>query len=78
MSWTPVDGATSYELVVHDAAGAPLWAWSGADTMVVLGGVERADDAEGPTLDGGASVRVYALDAANGLVGVSAWTPAGG
>lgn len=78
MSWAPVDGAVSYELAVHDAGGNPVWAWTGADTSVVLGGVERAADAEGPTLDGAGTVRVYALDAGNALVGVSAWTPVGG
>lgn len=73
-SWPEVPGATAYELVVHAADGTPLWAWTGVAATVPLGGVERGVDEQGPTLTGPAQVRVYALDAASRLVGVSPWT----
>lgn len=40
LSWTGVDGAVLYRVVVVDADGAPYWAWSGSETQVPVGGVE--------------------------------------
>ena len=74
-TWAAVAGATSYELVVHGADGRPVWAWTGASTSVSLGGVERPADAEGPTLTGPSTVRVYAFDATAHLLAISPWTP---
>jgi len=72
-TWAPAANAASYQLVVQTADGVPLWAWTGAQTSVVLGGTERAADVEGPTLVGASRVRVYALDAAFTVVAVSGW-----
>jgi len=72
-TWSPPAAAASYQLVVQTADGAPLWAWTGSETSVVLGGAERAADVEGPTLAGPSRVRVYAFDAALTLVAVSSW-----
>lgn len=74
-TWAAVAGASSYELVVHAGDGSPSWAWTGIETTVPLGGVERATDQEGPTLTGPSTVRVYAFDASTHLVGISPWTP---
>lgn len=74
-TWVPVGGTTGYQLVVHGGDGSPLWAWTGVDTTVPLGGIERSTDQEGPTLTGPSTVRVYAFDASTRLIGISAWTP---
>ena len=72
-TWVPPASAASYQLVVQTAEGVPLWAWTGQDTSVVLGGAEQAADVEGPTLTGASRVRVYAFDAAFTVVAVSGW-----
>jgi hypothetical protein len=77
-SWTAPATAVDYELVVQDAGGTPLWAWTGAEVTVVLGGAARAREVEGPTLTGPSQVRVFAFDATGALVGTSAWTPLAG
>lgn len=73
-AWVAPAGAASYQLVVQTADGTPVWGWTGADLGVVLGGIDRPADVEGPTLAGPSRVRVYALDAGNALVAISAWT----
>lgn len=72
-TWAAAPAAASYQVFVQTADGAPLWAWIGAETSVVLGGAERAADVEGPTLTGPSRVRVYAFDAALTVVAVSSW-----
>ena len=72
-TWAAAPGAASYQLAVQSADGVPVWAWSGDETSVVLGGAERAADVEGPTLTGPSRVRVYAFDAAFTVVAVSSW-----
>lgn len=42
LSWSAVDGAALYRVVVVDGDGAPYWAWSGSDTEVFVGGVDDA------------------------------------
>ena len=76
--WTAPAAAASSQLVVQTEDGTPLWAWTGVETQVVLGGTSRPTDVEGPTLTGPSRVRVYAFDGSNALVGVSSWTPAPG
>ena len=41
LSWTPVDGADLYQVVVLGADGEPFWAWSGAETSINVGGSEE-------------------------------------
>ncbi|MCU1395884.1 MAG: hypothetical protein JWM34_4312 [Ilumatobacteraceae bacterium] len=72
-SWAAVAGAAGYELVVQGADGTPVWAWTGADTSIVLGGADHTGDVEGPTLAGPSRVRVYALAGDQSLVAVSGW-----
>lgn len=43
LSWSPVDGAAAYDLIVLDAERRPYWGWSGADTSVHLGGVSNPE-----------------------------------
>ena len=69
----PSASAVRYQLVVQTADGTPVWAWTGTDTKTVLGGVERPDNVEGPTLIGPSRVRVYALADDGSLAGVSPW-----
>ena len=76
--WTASVAAASYQLVVQTEDGTPLWAWTGVETQVLLGGTSRPTDVEGPTLTGPSRVRVYAFDGSNALVGVSSWTTAPG
>ena len=72
--WTaPSASPVRYQLVVQTADGTPVWAWTGTDTKTVLGGVERPDNVEGPTLIGPSRVRVYALADDGSFAGVSAW-----
>jgi hypothetical protein len=77
-SWTAPANAASYQLVVQDATGAPVWGWAGRDTTVPLGGVARPADAEGPTLVGPSRVRVYAFAADSSAIAVSPWVPLAG
>jgi len=77
-TWTAPANAASYQLVVQDATGVPVWGWTGTDTTIVLGGVVRAADAEGPTLTGPSRVRVYAFGADSSPVAVSPWVALAG
>lgn len=43
LAWDSVEGASTYDLIVLDAAGTPYWAWSGEATGVHLGGVENPE-----------------------------------
>lgn len=38
LSWTPVDGAATYRVIVLSADGTPHWAWTGAETQINVGG----------------------------------------
>lgn len=63
LSWEGVDGATEYQLSIVLDDGTPLWAWSGPETSVALGGGSDAlpDDTPGARLDGPAHWDVVAL-----------------
>jgi len=74
-TWTAPANAVDYQLVVQDASGTPLWAWTGTGTSIVLGGAERAPEVEGPALTGPGQVRVFAFGADGAVVGSSGWTP---
>ena len=76
-SWDAVDGAASYMLAVLTAEGEPLWAWSGAETTVILGGWPEPPIAEapGPLLLGPGTWFVVAFDAAGLPVANSVMRP---
>ena len=74
-SWTAPAEAVSYQLTVQSADGTPVWGWTGGESEIVLGGAARPANVEGPTLVGPSRVRVYAFDAGNVLIAVSAWVP---
>jgi hypothetical protein len=65
-AWEAVDGATTYQLAVLNADGVPLWAWTGPETTVILGGWPEAPipQAPGPLLEGPGTWFVFAFDAA--------------
>ncbi|MCL4473663.1 MAG: hypothetical protein M1539_04235 [Actinobacteria bacterium] len=71
--WKPVDGAVSYRLVILDGGGNVLWAWTGPDTKVNLGGLqfERPEGVGGPVLTSGSSWSVVAFDANGNPVATS-------
>lgn len=77
-SWIAPAGAASYQLIVQAADGTPVWGWTGVETTVPLGGVDRPAEVEGPTLSGPSRVRVYALDAADALIAISGWVSVAG
>lgn len=72
-AWESADGAVSYRLVVLDGSGALLWAWTGADTRVNLGGLpgERPEGVGGPVITAGSSWSVVAFDGSGKAVAVS-------
>lgn len=65
LAWEPVDGATTYDVVVSTVDGAPYWAWRGTEQQVWLGGSQNAPapDTEGPILVGPMLLTVFASDA---------------
>lgn len=73
LRWNPVAGAVSYQVAVHTAADAPLWAWTGTATSVVFGGWTDPPPHEVPglSLTGAAVWFVVAVDAAGVPVAVS-------
>ena len=74
--WEPVEGASTYRLVVLNAQGQATWAWEGAETSVPLGGVaDRPEGSEGPVLTPGSSWSVAALDAEGHVLAASELRP---
>ncbi len=74
--WEPVEGASTYRLVVLNAEGQATWAWEGAETSVPLGGVaDRPEGSEGPVLTPGSSWSVAALDAEGHVLAASELRP---
>lgn len=52
LTWEPVVGASTYDVIVNTLDGGPYWAWRGATSEVWLGGHEPEPDpdTEGPVL----------------------------
>jgi hypothetical protein len=74
--WEPVDGASSYRLVVIDADGNATWAWEGPETSTTLGGVlAQPPEAGGPVITPGSSWSVPALDRDGHALAVSPLRP---
>lgn len=67
LEWEAVEGASSYDVVLDDADGAPYWAWSGSDTRVQVG-----DGAIDPSVTDGMTWSVSAYDADGALLAGSA------
>ncbi len=61
--WEAVPDAALYRLVVSDPDGEVLWAWSGTETKVNLGGLpeERPADVAGPVITPGSTWSVVAF-----------------
>lgn len=70
--WQSVEAAASYELAVTGPNG-PIWAWSGAETAVWLGGLpfERPPGVGGPILESGSCWSVVARDADGHAIAIS-------
>lgn len=70
--WESVEGASRYELAVTGPNG-PIWAWSGAETTVWLGGLpfERPAGVGGPILESGSCWSVVARDADGHAIAIS-------
>ncbi len=71
--WKSVTDASLYRLVVKDADGEVLWAWSGTGTKVNLGGLpdERPADISGPVVTPGSTWSVVAFGGSGEAVAVS-------
>jgi hypothetical protein len=74
MSWQPVDGATSYWLVVRDADERPYWAWTGNDTRVRVGGGDNPDTNQTAVVHEAMTWSVAAFDGQGRLIAISPWT----
>jgi hypothetical protein len=73
-TWSRVDGAAEYRLVILGPDGKPLWAWSGADTSVVLWNLPEPQKslAFAPTIAPGSTWTVAAVDATGRVLAASA------
>lgn len=71
LAWAPVDGAATYWLVLHDAAGRVYWAWTGVETQVRVGGGDRPELNQTAALHEPMTWSVTAADAAGNIVGFS-------
>lgn len=71
--WPAVPGAVEYRIAVAQTGGNS-WAWSGADTQVVLGGGAQDRDGLGFRLTGEATLFVAAVDAAGTVLEVARYT----
>jgi hypothetical protein len=73
-AWEPVEGVATYRLGVVDGDGNATWAWEGAATSVVLGGVpDRRPEEGGPVVTPGSAWSVVALDEGGTIVAISPW-----
>lgn len=71
LSWSPVDGAMSYWLVLRDADGRPYWAWTGNDTSVRVGGGDSSEPNQTATLHEEMTWSVAAFDEEENLIALS-------
>lgn len=71
LSWQPVDGAASYWLVLHDADGAPYWAWTGTETSVRVGGGDSPDLNQTAAIHNEITWSVAAFDEEENLIALS-------
>lgn len=69
--WEPFDGASSYWLVVFDAAGDPYWAWTGSDPSVRVGGGSVDGMNQTAVVHETMTWRVAAFDANGTLIALS-------
>lgn len=70
LSWSPVDGAVRYTLVVLGVDGEPYWAWSGEESSVPMGGIEDPD-VVGPWVHEPMTWTVAASDASGAAIALS-------
>ncbi len=71
LTWRPIDGATSYWLVVVDSDERPYWAWTGEASSVRVGGGSSGALNQTAAIHEPMSWRVGAFDDAGVLVGLS-------
>lgn len=70
LSWSPVEGATEYSVVVADGQGVPYWGWQGEETEVTVG-----EGAPTPVVDAEMTWTVVAYDAQGAVVWESGERP---
>lgn len=75
LEWEEVPGADRYEVFLFLDDGTAYWSWTGAETSVIVGGVELPDSAPGPRVAEGTSWAVLAVDADGLPVAVSERRP---
>lgn len=71
LGWEPFEGASSYWLVVVDAAGDPYWAWTGKDSSVRVGGGSTDEINQTAVVHEAMTWRVAAFDENGTLVALS-------
>ncbi len=71
LTWSPLEGASTYWLVLRDGSGRVAWAWSGDDTSVRVGGGDTDDLNQTATAYEEMTWSVLAFDAAGELIGLS-------
>lgn len=71
LSWTAIDGAESYTVVVYDAEGKAWWSWTGSGAEVVIGGVATDAEIGGPRASSGVRWVVMGFDADGNMAGTS-------
>jgi hypothetical protein len=80
LAWRGVDGADSYTVTLYDVQGGAYWAWSGAETSVVVGGfasVPPEGSGVAPRVQPGMSWDVTAHGDDGGLIAQSGERPIG-
>jgi hypothetical protein len=77
LSWSAVDGATSYSLLILAESGASVWAWSGSDTAVVVGGGAVDRSGLGARVPSASWALVLAQDSSGAVLAASAPTAVG-
>lgn len=73
VSWQAVPGAVEYRIAVAQPSGHS-WAWSGAETQVVLGGGTQDGEGLGFRLTGEATLFVAAVDASGTVLEFTRYT----
>jgi hypothetical protein len=63
LSWAPIEGADTYQVVLNAPSGGFYWGWTGTETSIPVGGLPRlVPEAAGPRLIPEMSWTVIAFD----------------
>ena len=71
VAWQDVDGADRYTLLILAEDGTTVWAWSGTDVAVTVGGGEADRPGLGARVSAPSWVRVIARDTGGAVIAAS-------